>query len=103
MENKAMGIMENVTDVVTEDTCTMEPIDCQSKGAAVAGAVVKGMFIVGGIAAAIAIKNKAKITRWMDEQRIKKLQKKGYSVHGPEDYEYDHEYYDEEVTEETEK
>lgn len=78
--NEAMEMMENVTDVVTEEATDMTPMDCQSTEGNIWSTVIKGLVFVGAIATVVVIKNKDKIAAKADARQIKRLSKRGYIV-----------------------
>ncbi len=83
--NETMEIMENVTDVVTEEAMDMTPINCEAEGSNVAITVAKVLLVGGAILGVVLLKKKDAIARKIDESRIKKLTKKGYIISLPEE------------------
>lgn len=78
--NEAMEMMENVTDVVTEEATDMTPMDCQSTDGKIGSLVIKVALLVGTVAAVIVYKNREKIAEKADARQIKRLAKRGYNV-----------------------
>lgn len=85
--NEEMKINEEFEVMEDNNVDTYEDDFEEPSGGFVKKLVVGTVGVASAACGALLYKNKEKITEWRDERKIKKLEKKGYIVSMPEDFE----------------
>lgn len=93
-EDKRNEVME--TEVVEVEELNYEPEEIEEdefEGSGIVGKIAVGIAIVATVTGVGAVvKNWKKLTNAIDERSAKKLEKKGYEVFRPGEFDYDEEF-----------
>lgn len=81
--NEEMKNLEAIENTDVMEICD----DAVSSGNGIVGKLVVGAVVVGAGVAALLYKNRAKL----EERRVRKLEKKGYVIYRPGDFDYEEE------------